>query len=178
MDPVIDATLRAALALLFLVAASHKARDPARFRATLGAYRVLPAALVTPAAAAVAAAEVGVAGMLLAPGLRAPALLAAAGLLVVYGAAIAVNLARGRRDIDCGCAGPAVRRPLSGWLVTRNAAFAAAGLTGLVPVRGRPLAWVDAVTVVGATAVLVAVHAALDRMIAQAPALARVRGDG
>jgi hypothetical protein len=42
MDPVFDSTLRAALALLFLVAAAHKLRDLGRFRATLADYRVLP----------------------------------------------------------------------------------------------------------------------------------------
>src|SRR5205809_721868 len=45
MDPVIDATLRTALALLFLVAAGHKLRDLGRFRATLAEYRLVPAAL-------------------------------------------------------------------------------------------------------------------------------------
>ena len=40
MDPAIDLTLRAALALLFLVAATHKLRDPAAFRATFADYRI------------------------------------------------------------------------------------------------------------------------------------------
>ena len=51
MDPVIDATLRTALALLFFVAAGHKLRDLGRFRATLTEYRLLPAGLVPLAAA-------------------------------------------------------------------------------------------------------------------------------
>ncbi|HUE30815.1 MAG TPA: MauE/DoxX family redox-associated membrane protein [Verrucomicrobiae bacterium] len=177
MDPVVDATLRTALALLFFVAAGHKLRDLGRFRATLGEYRLLPAALTPLAAALVVAAEVGAAGALVAPGTRAAGLLSAAFLLALYGAAVAINLARGRRDLDCGCAGPAVRRPISGALVARNAALAALALAGLAPVRARALLWVDAVTVAGASAALAAIYASLDRVIAYAPGLSRLRGD-
>src|SRR2546425_7648864 len=100
MDPVIDVTLRTALALLFFVAAGHKLRDLDRFRATLAEYRLLPAGLVPLAVALVVAVEVAAAGALLVPGARAAGLVSAAALLVLYGAAIAINLARGRRDID------------------------------------------------------------------------------
>ena len=41
----------------------------------------------------------------------------------------------------------------------------------------RALLWVDALTVAGATAALAAFYASLDRMIAFAPGLARLRGD-
>src|SRR5216117_2045159 len=171
MDPVIDVTLRTALALLFFVAAGDKLRDLGRFRATLAEYRLLPAGLVPLAAALVVGAEAAAAGA------RATGLVSAATLLLVYGAAVAINLARGRRDIDCGCAGPAVRRPISGALVARNAALAALALAGLFPVHPRALLWVDALTVAGATAALAAFYASLDRMIAFAPGLARLRGD-
>jgi hypothetical protein len=177
MDPVIEATLRAALALLFLVAAGHKLRALGRFRATLGEYRLVPAALTPLATGLVVAVEAAVAGALLVPGARVVGLLAAAAVLVVYGGAIAINLARGRRDIDCGCAGPAVRRPISGALVARNAALAAVALAGLAPVRPRAFLWVDALTVAGATAALAAVYASLDRVLAYAPRLARLRGE-
>jgi len=177
MDPVIDFTLRTALALLFFVAAGHKLQNLGRFRATLAEYRLLPAGLVPLAAALVVSVEVAAAGALLVPGARAAGLVAAAALLVLYGAAIAINLARGRRDIDCGCAGPAVRRPISGALVARNAALAALALAGLVPVRPRALLWVDGLTVAGATWALAAVYASLERVIAYAPGLSRVRGD-
>jgi len=177
MDPVIDVTLRMALALLFFVAAGHKLQDLGRFGATLAEYRLLPARLVPLAAALVVAVEVAAAGALLVPGARAAGLLSAATLLVVYGAAVAINLARGRRHIDCGCAGPAGRRPISGALVARNAALATLALAGLVPVRPRALLWVDGLTVVGASAALAAVYASLERVIAYAPGLSRLRGD-
>src|SRR5437870_9061017 len=116
MDPAIDATLRTAFALLFLVAASHKLRDPGRFRTTLAEYRLLPGAVVALAAVVVIGIEIFVAIALVASARRAPGPVAAAAVLVVYGAAIAVKLARDWRHIHCRCAGPAVRRPISGWL--------------------------------------------------------------
>jgi len=177
IDPAVDAALRAAFALLFLVAANHKLRDPGRFRTTLAEYRLLPGPVVPLAAMLVIGVEVVVAIALLAPARRAPGPVAAAAVLAVYGAAIAVNLARGRRHIDCGCVGPAVRRPISGWLVARNAALAAAALAAVAPVRPRPLVWVDALTVMGATATLAALYASVDRLLAHAPALARLRGE-
>src|SRR3989442_15787293 len=102
-DPAIAATLRAAFALLFLGAASHKLRDPGRFRATLAEYRLLPGAVVPLAAMLVIGAEIVVAIALVASARRVPGPVSAAAVLVVYGAAIALNLARGRRHIDCGC---------------------------------------------------------------------------
>jgi Methylamine utilisation protein MauE len=176
MDPVIDAALRTGLSVLFLAAAVHKLRDLARFRATLVEYHLLPPRLVPCGAIALVAAELGLAVTLVAPPLRTASLAAAAGLLLIYGGAMAVNLARGRRHIDCGCAGPAARRPISGGLVARNAVLAAAAFGGLLPVSPRPLFWVDAVTVLGATATLATLYAALDRLLALAPTRAMLRG--
>src|SRR2546430_7884607 len=122
MDPVIAAALRRALALLFFVAAGHKLRVLGRFRATLAEYRLLPAGLVPLAAALVVGAEAAAAGALLVPGTRATGLVSAATLLLVYGAAVAINLARGRRDIHCGRAGPAVRRATRAAPAGRHAA--------------------------------------------------------
>jgi hypothetical protein len=175
VDPAIDLTLRAALALLFVVAATHKLRDVAAFRATFADYRLVPEPLGGAAARVVPLAEIAVALLLLAPGTSAPGKIGAAGLLVVYGAAVAVNLLRGRRHIDCGCAGPHARRAIGGGIVARNALVAAAALAGLAPVHQRPLVWVDALTVGGAVLTLAALHLAADRLMAHGPALARLR---
>src|SRR5262249_29428406 len=176
MDPVIDMALRTALAGLFLAAALHKLRDLDRFRATLAEYDVLPPRLVPVGAIVLTGAELGLAVALAVPSLRTASLVAAAGVLSIYGGAMAVNLARGRRHIDCGCAGPAARRPISGVLVARNAVLAAAALGGLLPVSPRALSWVDGVTVLGATATLAALYAAFDRLLSLAPTRAMLRG--
>jgi len=174
MDPVVDLTLRGGLALLFLVAASHKWRDPARFRATLIDYRILPEATAGPVAVLLVGAELAVAVALLTPAWRTLGLVGACGLLVLYGFAIAVNLGRGRRHLDCGCVGPALRRPISVQLVVRNAVLAAGALLALGPVATRPLVWVDALTLAAALASSSALYAAVDRMLAEAPLRARL----
>jgi len=164
MDPVLDLVLRATLALLFATAACTSCARPRAFAATLAEYRLLPAPLAPVAAALVVAAELSiVAGLIVAHRIG---LVAAAALLLVYAAAVAVNLLRGRRHIDCGCAGPAARRPISGWLVARNVVLAAAALAGLAPVASRGLVWVDAFTVVAATTALAACWTAADRLLA------------
>jgi len=173
MDPVIDATVRTALALLFLAAATHKVRDPARFRATVADYRLLPPALVTVGATILVLSEVAVAVALAVA--RTWGLAGAAALLGLYAAAIAVNLARGRRHLDCGCTGPALRRPISGWLVLRNLALVAIALADLAPGSMRPLLWIDHLTVVAATAAFAGCWMAIDRLLATAPGLARLR---
>ena len=171
MDPAIDLTIRAALALLFVTAAAHKLRDRAAFRATFAEYRILPETV----SAVVPLAELAVAALLVVAATSALGKIGAAALLLVYAAAVGVNLARGRRHIDCGCAGPRARRPIGGGIVVRNALLAAAALAGLVPVAGRPLVWVDALTVSGAVLTLTALYLAADRLLAHAPALARLR---
>jgi hypothetical protein len=175
MDPVVDATLRAALALLFGAAAMHKLRDLRRFRATLADYQLVPLRFVPLVALGLAGIEAIAAATLVATPARRATALAAAALLLVYGAAIGINLVRGRRHIDCGCAGPAASRPLSGWLVARNVLLAALALAGTAPLQPRPLLWIDGFTVVAASVVLAALYASFDRMLADAPLLARVR---
>ena len=173
MDPAIDLTLRAGLGLLLVVAAVHKLRDPRRFAATLAEYRLLPQPLSGAASMLLVGAELATVAALGAD--RRLGLAAAAALLGLYAAAIAINLARGRRHIDCGCAGPAARRPISGWLVARNLALAGLALAALAPVAPRPLLWIDGVTVAAATGALAACWAATDRLLALAPGLARLR---
>ena len=118
------------LAGIFLFAAAHKVRNHLAFRGILGQYRLLPDALVPIAAPALVAAELIAALALLSPAsLLHPmtAALPATLLLSVYTLAIAINLARGRTGIDCGCGGQAT--PLSGWLLVRNGLLL--GLAGL-----------------------------------------------
>lgn len=169
IDPVAALALRASLSLLLAGAALAKLRDLAGFGAAVAGYRLLPEAFAAPAAAAFVAAELALAaGLWLAP---APAALGAAALFALYGLAIAANLARGRRDIDCGCGGPRGRQPLSAGLVVRNLVLVAAALASALPAPVRALAWLDLVTLGAAVAATAALYGAAGALLARPAAL-------
>ena len=109
------------LSYVFVLAGLHKCRAPAEFATTLANYRILPEGID--------------------PAMRIPAprggnhdrrcpadtchgtvlaAFSAGTLLCIYMAAIAVNLLRGRRNIDCGCGGPAQKQTISEWMIARN----------------------------------------------------------
>ena len=167
IDPVVALALRASLALLLAGGALAKLRDLPGFAAAVAGYRLLPAALARPAAVGFVAAELALAAGLWIPQLREASALGAAALLTLYGVAIAANLARGRRDIDCGCGGPLGRQTLSEGLVARNLLLAAAALAGALPVAPRPLAWLDALTLAAAVAAAAALYAAAGALLAR-----------
>jgi hypothetical protein len=86
--------------------------------------------------------------------------------LLIYATAIAVNLARGRRDLDCGCAGPNDRRPIAAWMVWRNAGIAVLLSAVLLPWSDRSIVLTDGVTVGFGTACCALVYLCLDRLLA------------
>lgn len=175
MDPVILLALRSLFALMLASAASHKLRDPARFRAVLAAYEVVPAQLVAGAAWMVAGIESLLALMV---GFGAFLPLAGVGialLMVTYAAAIEWNIRRGRADIDCGCMGPSSRVPLGRGLVYRNLVLALSAAFFLAPVSLRSLGWLDFVTTAFALATVSACWLASQRMLALAPRAAELR---
>jgi hypothetical protein len=165
MDPAVQLIARGALALLFGWSAAHKLRDVEGFRAALEGYELLPRRWAVPAGALLIAGEVGVAAGLLLPRVAPVAALGAAALLVLYAGAIAVNLRRGRHDIDCGCGGPAGRQPISAALVVRNGVLAAAAIGSALPAQSRSLTWLDGTTVVAAVATLALLYAAVDGLL-------------
>jgi hypothetical protein len=178
LDPAIEAVLRGALSLLLVATAFEKARDFGAFRAAVSGHQLLPDRFTGAVAVMLASSEALLGLSLATPaawGLRDTALLASAALFALYGAAITVNLVRGRRDIDCGCAGPAARQPLSEWLLIRNAVLIAMALGCVGGAAARPLVWVDAITVVGGVTMLAATWLAVHRLQATAPATARMR---
>lgn len=148
IDPGFALTIRWVLALVFLLAVVHKLKSPAAFKVTLKNYRLLPDSLLTPSMYAVIATELLVVAALLANSLLGGVV--AAGLMTVYTAAISINLIRGRRDIDCGCSGPAVRETLSAWLVVRNSGLLALALISVLASGPRPLVLLDWFTSIAA----------------------------
>lgn len=165
LDPVLVWTLRASLALLFGVAAFHKLADRAAFARAVRDYRLLPGALAGGVAGGIAGVEAAVGAGLLVPGTASLAAAGGAGLLLVYSTAIAWNLARGRRHIDCGCGGPGHRRPLSARLLARNGLLVlACGLAATAGSR-RPLVWVDLVSIAGGAAVVALLYGTIGAAI-------------
>ena len=112
--------LRLLLAAVFAVAAVAKLADPATLRATLVRFG-LPGPLA-PAALLLPAAELAVTAALLSSQLAWFGSLAALGLLALFSAAIAVQLARGRRP-ECNCFGALHARPIGPATLVRNLAL-------------------------------------------------------
>jgi len=167
IDPVVGLLGSASFSVLFAHAAWHKWRDLPRFAATVAAYRALPEPLAAVAGYAIPAAEAGIAALLLTPPARTSAAVGGALLLLVYAGAIALNLSRGRRELDCGCAGPADRRPIAWWMVWRNAILAPLLLLTTLEWSRRPFAAADALTLVGGLAAAVLLYATVDRLVGQ-----------
>jgi putative oxidoreductase len=136
--------LRVGLAALFLYAGIAKIVDVRTFATDVAHYRVVPALLVAPFAAALPGIEVacGV-GLLFGRTARAGALLAA-GLLAVFTAAAVQALARDI-NIDCGCFG-SIHAPVTLATVVRDFGLLGAALIVAVlaptdekaPRAGRP----------------------------------------
>ncbi|ABQ69599.1 hypothetical protein HY78_09290 [Rhizorhabdus wittichii DC-6] len=139
---------------LFLLGGLAKAKDFAGFTGTLAAYMLVPEALLVPAAAAIVAVELAAgAAAIAAVAIGSQAAMGAiAALLLVYAAAMAVNIVRGRTHIDCGCLGFGTSRASLGWeLVARNMLLAAVALAAAaLPVAPRALGAIDAISGIGA----------------------------
>ena len=141
--------------LVFLQAALAKLRHRELLAGVIANYRLLPAALVAPAALLLPPAELAVSlGLLL--GAYRLAVVAAIVLLVVFAAAMGINIARGRSQIDCGCGRSQLRQQLSWLLVGRNLVLAALLVPLLVPMSLPALTVTDlAITLAGGLAVFV-----------------------
>jgi hypothetical protein len=114
--------VRVAAALIFFTAAVGKMRSWRTFEGVVANYRLLPDWVSRGVAWLLPPAEMLLAAALLlgAPGSE----LAAGALLLAFGAAMAINLLRGRTHIDCGCFDSTLKQPLRWSLVLRNAILA------------------------------------------------------
>lgn len=107
-------------------AVRHKLLQRERFTAALNAYQLLPEGLVATAVWVLVLAEVL---LVLALVVSPPAgMLGAVALFGLYGCAIALNIARGRHDIDCGCGDEPT--PLSWRILLRNVVLVGLALLG------------------------------------------------
>jgi len=173
MDPVASRAIALGLAVLFVAAALHKARGFGDFTAVLGEYRLLPPHAVAVAAAALLCAELVLATCLTVPLWQKQGALGAAFVLLVYSLAIGINLARGRREIDCGCGAGA--RPLSSALLVRNGLLVAAALMAALPVEPRSATWLDHFTIGCAVGTAALAWVAVGHLADSSPQLAARR---
>jgi hypothetical protein len=168
-DPVLILTVSYTLAMVFAASAWTKIADIGNFEAAVVNYRLLPAAVVKVFARALPMVEAAAAIGLLIARTRLTSTLVLLGLLAVFTAAIAANLIRGRRDIDCGCFGPALKQRLSAWLIVRNATLIAAASMALLPAAKRNPTALDWSTVCFAVTAFVLIYAAANFLIAAWP---------
>jgi len=175
MDPVVILIVSLGMSLMFGAAAAHKLRAWADFRSAVETYRLVPPSMSAIIPVVLVTLECLAAILALIPSTRLTAFAVMATLLLLYTAGIGINLYRGRRDMDCGCGGPASPHPISGWLLTRNLTLLGLVSLACAPSSARPLNWLD--MVVTAFGVLIAggLYLGADQLLSQAPRLARLR---
>jgi uncharacterized membrane protein YphA (DoxX/SURF4 family) len=175
LDPAVGALLAGTFALLFASASFHKLRDLNHFAQVFRAYEMLPGALAR-LSPLVPILELTVGAALLVSPSRTAAAAAGVVLLFTYAVAIGINLARGRRDLSCGCGGPHEERPIAVWMVWRNLILAALLALTLLPGTQRPLGAADALTIGAGTAVAAFLYMSLDVLLGRlAPRVAAWR---
>jgi hypothetical protein len=169
IDPASRGLCAFALTLIFGASGAMKLRDLDMFEGSLANYRLAPTWMEKPLAYLLPIIECGAAAGLLIASTRAAAASVLLGLLIIFTAAIAINLARGRANIDCGCFGPALRQELSGWLLSRNLLLMLLALIVTIPPTGRPIESLDVVTIVLGAMSLVILYASANFAIGNAP---------
>lgn len=176
IHPIISLSASLMLAAILLAAASHKLRAPHRFARQIGGYDLLPAGASAMAARAVSMVEMLIAVALLVPMLRGWGAVGAVALLLLYTGAIAINLLRGRRDIDCGCSGPGLERPLTGALIVRNAVLVALAVLAALPTSGAALHGFGLFLIAAVVAVGLILYTAIEGLLANQPRLMSLSG--
>lgn len=171
IDPAAAVLVSIFLALVFGASGMMKLRDLEMFHGSVANYALLPTALEKPFAYTLPIAELASACALLPAGTREYGALAILLLLVTFTSAVAINIARGRTGIDCGCFGPALRQELSGWLIARNAILAGCAALLMIEAGARQLTWLDAVTIASGAGALAIMYASLNVAIGNAPKL-------
>lgn len=164
------------VAAILFAGAAHKLRAPHRFARQLEDYELLQGGLVGITARLLPVAELMTAIALLLPITRSAGALAAAVLLGAYTVAIAINLARGHRDIDCGCSGPGLERPLGGALIVRNLVLLALVGVAMLPGAGSDLSAFGLFLVGACTAASLIIYIAIEGLLTNQPRLKSLSG--
>lgn len=194
IDPVLATSAQAGAAAVVLLGAVAKLRAPVAFRDALAGYRLLPDALVGPAALAIPLAEALGAAALLFPDTRTAAAIGLIALLLAFAVALAANILRGRTDIDCGCTGFAGVRAMPGAAASAAAAsgdgtprrigwphvarvllLVALVATALIVPDTRAVVWFDYLTLFFSVPLIVCALLTVDVLLANVPRLTAMR---
>lgn len=140
MTPFLLTPLRLLLALVFLLAGAEKVRQPRLFVRQVAAYQLLPTILVKPVAYTLPWIELLLSSALLIGLELKVSTGVSTALMLVFSLAIGINLARGRKDVDCGCFGSSHPEKISLKLLGRDLFFLFSSLV-LVRYGGGVLTW-------------------------------------
>lgn len=174
VDPVFSHAAAAVVGAVLLIGALEKLREPELFGDAVENYRLLPAAVVPVFARALPLPEALAGALLLPLATRALGALLALALLLMFTAAIAINVARGRDRIDCGCGGSEYT-PLGPGLILRNLALMLPAVVALAPPAGRATVWLDFVAAGLATLFLLGLYFLANAMLGRQSRLLDLR---
>jgi len=176
LDPVLVIALSLLLGYVVADAGLHKLRDPGYFGVIIEDYRVLPRVNGRMLALLIGSAELTTGLAILLPLTHTAGLLAAALLLTLYFVAIALNLARGRRSIQCGCGGVSQHQSLSGALLLRNAVLIAIALClAWLDPAARSLGWLDWIVGLSAATVAALIYMSANLLLSNDELLANLK---
>jgi len=128
--------------IVFVEAGLAKLRHRDVLPGVVANYRLLPETLLAPVAAILPPVELGLGMALIVSAMVGSGPLhwfavPSAVLFVVFAAAMAINIRRGRSQIDCGCGRSQLRQPLGWGLVIRNLVLAVlVVIHGIAPPHG------------------------------------------
>ena len=144
MNGLLTESLALFVSMVFAAAGLTKVAAWQALPAVVQNFRILPGWLVLPASILLPPLEILIATGILLARTRMWAAALAAILFAVFGAALAINLYRGQRQIDCGCFRSDLRQPISAAVVLRNLMLvlcALVVLTGSGAATLSPFAW-------------------------------------
>jgi len=119
---------RAIIGLILLAAGTAKLLDRRKFVEIVRAYQLLPNGAAALVGVLLPFAEVFVAANLVLGFFMPWPALVAGSLFLFFASAVAINLLRGRRNIECGCFGSQQGHLITWTIVLRNAALAGGAL--------------------------------------------------
>jgi uncharacterized membrane protein YphA (DoxX/SURF4 family) len=112
--------MRGFLAAIFITSSLPKLRHPHTFTSAVAAYRLLPQPWIRPFAITLPWLELALGLLLLVGWQTQSAALVSAALFFLFLAAMGLNLARGRKDLACGCSGKQHAQKIGWKTITRN----------------------------------------------------------